>query len=126
MREHETPVRDGRDAGEAPLLLLRGGEAQLREARDRPLADLPEPHGRAGGAVARERLEVGDVPVRDAHATEAATVPARTAHATAASARSQSYPFSSSSSARSLPPDLTIRPAASTCTTSGWMCVRIR
>src|ERR1051325_3332128 len=108
MREHETPVRDGRDAGEAPLLLLRGGEAQLREARDRALADLPEPRGRAGGAVARERLEVGDV------------------HAPAASVRSQSYPFSSSSSARSLPPDLTIRPAASTCTTSGWMCVRIR
>src|ERR1043166_7277448 len=108
MREHETPVRDGRDAGEAPPLLLRGGEAQLREARDRALADLPEPRGRAGGAVARERLEVGDVPARDAHAP-------------AASVRSQSYPFSSSSSARSLPPDLTIRPAASTCTTSGWM-----
>src|SRR5947209_16602521 len=113
MRENETPVRDGRDAGEAPLLLFRGGEAELREAGDRALADLLEPRRRAGGAVPRERFEIGDVAVRDAHAT-------------AASVRSQSYPFSSSSSARSFPPDLTIRPAASTCTTSGWMCVRIR
>src|SRR6266566_838726 len=89
MRENETPVRDGRDAGEAPLLLLRGGEAQLREARDRALPDLLEPRGRPGGAVARERLEVGEVTVRDAHAT-------------AASVRSQSYPFSSMSSPESV------------------------
>src|SRR5213082_2776562 len=89
MRKRRVHVR--RDAGEAPLLLFRGGEAELREASDRAFADLLEPRRRGGGAVPRERFEIGDVAVRDAHAT-------------AASVRSQSYPFSSSSSARSFPP----------------------
>src|SRR5256886_12741899 len=58
---------DGRDAGEAPRLLLHRREAECGEPRDRPLADLPEPGGRACGTVARERLEVADVGLR--HAT---------------------------------------------------------
>src|SRR5207249_4759736 len=51
----EPHLRDGCDAGEAPLLLLRGGEAQLREARDRALADLFEPRGRTSGAASRSQ-----------------------------------------------------------------------
>src|SRR5205085_10596346 len=101
------------DARAARRVLLRGGEAQLREAGGRALAELFEPRGGAGRAAPHERFEVGDVAVGDVHAA-------------AGSVRSQSYPFSSSSSARSSPPDFTIRPAASTCTRSGWICVRIR
>src|SRR5213078_2604035 len=117
MGKDESLVRDRRDAREAPLLLLHRGEAELGEPPDRPLAELLQPVGRARGAVSRERLEVGDVrccPVGDI------------GHVTTASSRSQSYPFSSSSRASSLPPDLTIRPPARTCTTSGSMCVRMR
>src|SRR2546426_2816261 len=117
MREHESLVRDGGDAREAPLLLLHRGKPELGEAGDRPLAELPQPIGCTRGTVARERLEVGDVPFSPV---------GDVGHATTASSRSQSYPFSSSSSASSLPPDLTIRPPARTCTTSGSMCVRIR
>src|SRR5216117_2391472 len=117
MGKDESLVRDRRDAREAPLLLLHRGKAELGEAADRPLAEFPQPLGCARGAVSRERLEVGDV---------AFSRVGDVGHATTASSRSQSYPFSSSSRASSLPPDLTIRPPARTCTTSGSMCVRIR
>src|SRR5204863_9140540 len=92
-------VHDWRDAGAAPLLLLRGGEAQLREARDRALADLFEPRGRTSGAVSGERLERCEVAIDVSHATGAAS-------------RSQSYRFSASSSASSLPRDFTVRTSA--------------
>src|SRR5437764_7045662 len=106
-------VHDWRDAGEAPLLLLRGGEAELREERDRALAELFEPRVRTSGAVSGKRLERCEVETDVRHATGAAS-------------RSQSYPFSSSSSASSLPPDFTLRPSASTCTKSGRMWLSIR
>src|SRR2546425_3286082 len=117
MRQHEALVRDRRDAREAPLLLLHRGKPEFGETGDRPLADLPQPLGRPRGAVAREHFEVGDVPLSPVDDV---------GHAMTASWRNQSYPFSSSSSASSLPPDLTIRPPARTCTTSGSICVRIR
>ncbi len=60
---------DGSDAGEAPRLLLRRRKAERGEPCDRPLADLPEPGGRARGTVARERLEVLDVGFRHATGT---------------------------------------------------------
>src|SRR5438309_11417710 len=114
MREREFRFGDGRDAREAPLLLFGRGKAELCEAGDRPPTELAQPLGRARGAVARERLEGGDVacgPVGDL------------GHVTTASPRSQSYPFSSSSRARSLTPDLTIFSPARTCTPSGSLSV---
>src|SRR2546422_7233306 len=42
-RQGEPRLRDRRHAREAPLLLLHRREAELGEARDRPLADLVEP-----------------------------------------------------------------------------------
>ena len=109
-RQGEPRLRDRRHAREAPLLLLHRREAELGEARDRPLADLVEPRRRRAGPVAGERLERGDVTLLHV---------GRLGHATAAASRSQSYPFSSSSSASSFPPDLTIRPFERTWTTSG-------
>src|SRR2546422_4987463 len=41
-RQGEPRLRDRRHAREAPLLLLHRREAELGEARDRPLADLVE------------------------------------------------------------------------------------
>src|SRR5438045_7543974 len=81
MREREFRFGDGRDAREAPLLLFSRGKAELCEAGDRPPTELAQPLGRARGAVARERLEGGDVacgPVGDL------------GHVTTASSRSQS------------------------------------
>src|SRR2546427_8704537 len=62
MREREFRFGDGRDAREAPLLLFGRGKAELCEAGDRSPTELAQPLGRARGAVARERLEGGDVP----------------------------------------------------------------
>src|SRR5439155_1240915 len=62
-RAHEPGFRNGRDAREAPCLLLRGREPELSEARDRALTDLLEPRRSAPSAVRRERPEVGDVPI---------------------------------------------------------------
>src|SRR3981081_1153219 len=61
MRKNESLVRDRRDAREAPLLLLHGGETGLGEPGDRALAELPQPPGGPRRAVARERFEGGDV-----------------------------------------------------------------
>src|SRR5207244_7429714 len=52
--ERERGSRDRRDAREPPLLLLRGGEAQLDESRHRALADLLQPRRSGPGAVTRE------------------------------------------------------------------------
>src|SRR5207237_8210280 len=103
MREREFRFGDGRDAREAPLLLFGRGKAELCEAGDRPPTELAQPLGRARGAVARERLEGGDVacgPVCDL------------GHVTARSSLRQAYAFSSSSSACSLPRDLRMFPPA--------------
>jgi len=51
---------DRLDVREAPLLGARGREADLGEARDAPLAQLPQPGWRARGAVPGEGFVLPD------------------------------------------------------------------
>src|SRR5262249_31301441 len=82
---------DGRYVGEAPVLIVSGGVAQLGKTLPGILAQVFE---KAGG---------------------------RRSHARSTASSMPTYPVSSSSRASSLPPDLTMRPSASTCTKSGTM-----
>ncbi len=123
-REPERRGRDRRDVGEAPILVHRGREAELREARDRLLADRLEPRA-VPSELAREPLEALEVDLHGlGHSRRhiPSRLYGRAAAAEAPAAPSTpAYPFSSSSRASSLPPDFTIRPSMSTCTTSGTM-----
>src|SRR5262249_9175583 len=110
--------RDRRDARESPLFL--GG--RMKSERLKPLHSSPafvfQPRRRPIAAP-DSALEFRQIPVECIN--DLGHHHAFPADAATSSDSTHPYPRSSSSRASSFPPDLTMRPFVSTCTTSGTM-----